>query len=329
MRSPYEAGRFAIIDRRGPAAQQELKQEVSAGLTAKRKYLPSKYFYDSRGSALFEQICGLPEYYQTRTELSILRSAARSIMRDLKEGSLIDLGSGANWKIRHLLDAANGSRGNIRYVPIDVCETAIVGASEELLCLYPDLTVSGIVADFLRDPESIAAEGNKLITFFGGTIGNFSKEACAAFLRNIASVMKSRDRLLVGMDMVKDRGMIEAAYNDDEGVTAEFNKNILAVINRELHATFDLSAFEHIAFYNEQTESVEMHLRAVRDVRAEIADIDMSVNIGMGETIFTEISRKFRKESFEASAAEAGLRITRWYQDRRRWFGLAELKARR
>lgn len=327
MRTAYEADRFEIIDRRS-GAHETMKEEVAAGLTADRKYIPSKYFYDSRGSALFERICELPEYYQTRTELAILKKSARQIMRELKRGNLIELGSGANWKIRHLLDAA-GARSKIRYIPVDVSESALVGAVEELLCLYPDLAISGIVADFQRETGAVCHEGDSLITFFGGTIGNFTPVDADRFLATLAGAMGERDRLLLGVDMVKDKAVLEAAYNDEQGVTAEFNRNVLAVVNRELKGAFEPDSFDHIAFYNEETESIEMHLRANEDISVEVAELELTVTLQKGETIFTEVSRKFRRETVEAMAARAGLRIANWYTDKKEWFSLVEMKKKK
>lgn len=326
MRTAYEADRFEIIDRKD-GALEDMKREVREGLTAEQKYLPSKYFYDSRGSALFERICELPEYYQTRTELAILKKSSRQIMRELKEGNLVELGSGANWKIRHLLDAA-GARSRIRYIPVDVCESALVGAAEELLCLYPELSISGIVADFQREMDRIGLEGDSLITFFGGTIGNFSEAEGQKFLSGLADAMGKRDRLLLGLDMVKQKELLEAAYNDEQGITAQFNKNILSVLNRELNADFVPGAFEHLAFYNSATESIEMHLRARENISVEIAGLELDVTMKRGETVFTEISRKFRRETVEEMAREAGLTIANWYTDRKEWFSLVEMKKR-
>ncbi len=302
-----------------------MRAEVLEGLTAPQKYLPCKFFYDSRGSALFEQICDLPEYYQTRTELSILQASAPAIMENLPHGSLIELGSGANRKVSMLLDAANGTRPKIRYVPVDVCEPMLRQASADLLDRYPDLAVSGIVADFTRDIDAISLAGPKLITFFGSTIGNFSEEDCAQFLQNVAGLMGSSDHFLVGVDMIKKRNLIEAAYNDAQGITARFNKNILSVMNHSLGANFDLSAFDHVAFYNEERECVEIHLRANRDVSVTLADIDLRVTLNKGETIFTEICRKFSREKVEQAASEAGLEIKRWFSDPRGWFSLVEM----
>lgn len=325
MNRIYTVDRLKITDCR-TAVHEDMEREIRDGLTAEQKYLPCKYFYDSRGAALFERICRLPEYYQTRTELSILRNAAGEIMERLKEGSLIELGSGANWKIRILLDAANGSRSKIRYVPVDVCEPALKQAAEDLLALYPDLAVSGIIADFHHERDRIMPDGDKLITFFGSTIGNFSTEESRIFLSSIAAKMQQRDRLLVGVDMIKRKEILEAAYNDAQGVTAQFNKNILAVVNRELNASFDFSAFEHHAFYNEKRECIEMHLRAGKDMSVPVPGLQLIVPMKRGETIFTEISRKYSRKKVETMAAESGLSVTRWFTDCREWFALVEMK---
>jgi L-histidine N-alpha-methyltransferase len=319
------AARLEIINSRISADRESMVQEIYAGLTEQQKYLPCKYFYDSYGSALFERICHLPEYYQTRTELSILRTAAPVIMKNMKDGNLIELGSGANWKIRTLLDAANGSRPNIRYVPVDVCEPALKQAVEDLIERYPDLAVTGIIADFHRDMDKIMVHGDKLITFFGSTIGNFNEEESRAFLKNIAAAMTLRDRLLVGMDLIKPKEMLERAYNDAQGITAAFNKNILTVLNHELNVAFDPSHFDHVAFYNEKRECIEMHLRANRDIYMEMEDIDLQLIMKRGETIFTEICRKFSRKKVEKMAAEAGFVITRWFTDDQGWFALVEL----
>lgn len=302
-----------------------MSREIREGLTAPRKFLPCKYFYDGRGSALFERICALPEYYQTRTELAILRRAAPAIMENLSEGNLIELGSGANRKVRMLLDAANGTRRKIRYVPIDVCEPMLQQAAADLLARYPELTIRGIVADFTRNLEGIDLAGAKLIVFFGSTIGNFSEEDCIALLRSVARSMQRTDRFLVGVDMIKSRDLMEAAYNDTRGVTAQFNKNILTVVNRALHANFDLTLFDHVAFYHERRECIEMHLCANRDLSVFVADLNLSITMKKGETIFTEICRKFSRERVERLADAAGLEIKRWFSDPREWFSLVEM----
>ena len=208
MISAY-SDRLEIIDCRSATGRNMMKGDARQGLTADQKYLPSKYFYDSRGSALFERICLLPEYYQTRTELALLKRTARALIEGLREGNLIELGSGSNWKIRHLLDAANGSRSRIRYIPVDICEAALIGSAEELLCLYPDLCVSARVADFQTEMEHMEIEGDKLITFFGSTIGNFKDAERSQFLKQLSGAMNLHDRLLIGLDLVKRRDILK------------------------------------------------------------------------------------------------------------------------
>ncbi len=302
----------------------DMKREVYEGLTAARKFLPSKYFYDARGSSLFEKICELPEYYQTRTELSILKHEADAIMRDTDGDTIIELGSGANRKIKALLDARNGLHSGLRYVPIDVCRSVLTRAAEELIVLYPDLKVQCIVADFTRRLHSLPFEGN-LIVLFGSTIGNFSEAEGGKFMRHIAASMGHGGRFLVGMDMVKPKDILEAAYNDSQGLTAAFNKNILNVMNRELKAHFDPADFDHAAFYDETRERVEMHLRANRDISVRIDALDMRVTMIKGETIHTEVCRKFKRETVERIATDAGLKIRRWFSDARGWFSLVEM----
>jgi L-histidine N-alpha-methyltransferase len=319
------AGKLKIIDEGRRDPRSAMKQEVLAGLTSRQKKLPSKYFYDPRGSDLFEKICGLPEYYLTRKELVILESAAAEIVKDLDRGNLIELGSGANWKIRKLLDAAKGAVSRITYIPVDVCESALRKSSEELCQRYPGLTIRGIVADMNDGVESIMNDADTLITFFGSTIGNFSVPEGGRFLRKIASAMKERDRLLVGVDLIKPKEELERAYNDEQGITAAFNRNILAVVNRELRATFDPACFDHNAFYNAKLGRVEMHLAANRDMIVKVTDLDLVLGIKRGETICTEICRKFDRRIVQAMADEAGLRISRWFSDRQCWFAVVEL----
>lgn len=311
---------------RSNAYCHDMGREVLNGLTSSPKSLPSKYFYDARGSALFEDICRLPEYYQTRTELSILKKAASAIMENVRRGDLIELGSGAHWKIQTLLEAVPREHlSAIRYVPVDVSESALVEASKELRALFPALNVFGIVADFTRHMEKIPMNGSKLFTFFGGTLGNFSEQEAVRFLKDIAEGMGRRDRLLIGIDMIKPKDTLEAAYNDSRGITSAFNKNVLTVINRELDANFDVADFDHVAFFNEKRERIEMHLQAARPVSVRIERLDLRLAFEEGETIHTEVSRKFSRASAEAMAERAGLAVSRWFTDGKGWFSLVEL----
>jgi len=303
-----------------------MAEDARHGLTAPQKFIPSKYFYDGRGSKLFEQICWLPEYYLTRTELALLRRKAVMLTRRFHNGDIVELGSGANWKIRILLDAMDKSRRTgIRYIPVDVSTDALVAAGEGLLNLYPELEVISVTGDFIRDLHQIQSDRPKLIMFLGSTMGNLDGDEARTFLKDLADNMGSQDRFLLGLDMVKPVEIMEAAYNDSQNVTAEFNKNVLLVLNRELGARFNLNDFEHVAFFNEQLSQIEMHLRAKRRLVVHFSDLDWSVRIEQGETVRTEISRKFTRPQVEALAQEAGLSVATWYSDRKRWFSIAEI----
>lgn len=326
MHSAFASKRLKIMSYMKDTFQSDISRDVLQGLTYGQKSIPSKYLYDAYGSRLFEEICSLPEYYQTRTELSILKSSATHMVQNLREVDIVELGSGSNLKIRTLLDACIRScKSDICYLPVDVSESALVEASLELLDSYTDLKIVGIVADFTKHIGKIPAGRQRLFVFFGSTIGNFSGGARIGLLKSVAKMMGPGDRFLLGIDMIKPVEVIERAYNDSMGVTAEFNKNILNVLNRELNADFDASHFDHVAFYHASKEQVEMHLRANRGVSVEINGLGIQVSMEKGETIQTEICGKFSRESAEAMAEEAGLRIDRWYSDPQGWFSLVEL----
>jgi L-histidine N-alpha-methyltransferase len=306
--------------------RSEIIKDISTGLNASKKSIPSKYFYDQRGSQLFEEICSLPEYYPTRTEMSILKLSAPIIMKSFKRGDIVELGSGANWKIRMLLDAAGPSTlSDLRYIPVDVSESALTEASEELLRLYPGLEVLGIVADFTLHMKAVPCDRRRLIFFLGSTIGNFNETMREEFLKLVAGTMNDRDSFLVGFDMLKPKATIEAAYNDTRGVTSEFNKNILRVINRELNADFIISHFDHVAFFNRDRERIEMHLRANRNTVVNINDLELELKIEKDETIHTENSCKFSRDGVKHLVKKSGLNIKSWYFDEKGWFSLAEL----
>jgi L-histidine N-alpha-methyltransferase len=306
--------------------RHEIKRDVLNGLTSAKKSIPSKYFYDEKGSRIFDEICNLPEYYPTRTELSILKNAAEGIMANFQGGDIIELGSGANRKIRMLLDAAgNSGCSSIRYIPVDVSQQALTDAVEELISIYPELEVLCIVADFIHHINVIPNSRPKLIVFFGGTIGNLDEEESISFLRSVRRIMKRGDRFLFGLDMIKSKEVLEAAYNDSQGTTAEFNRNILHVINRELNANFSSSFFDHVAFFNSEKERVEMHLKTSKDISVDISDLDFKFELKEGETIHTEICRKFSRESAGRMISEAGMAVTNWHTDPKGWFSLVEV----
>ena len=319
--------RLRILDYLDKVHESEIGQEILAGLQQPHKCIPSKYFYDAHGSWLFQQICSLPEYYLTRTELALLKQRAPEIMAFFSQesGDLVELGSGSNQKVKILLEAAGAALGNIRYVPVDISVEALYEASRELLELHEDLHVLGLIADFTRRLDFLP-QGRKLITFLGSTIGNFDREERIAFLRRIASIMHPGDRFVVGLDMVKPVSIVEAAYNDSQGVTAAFNKNILRNLNRLLNADFKVDDFEHLATYREDLERVEMHLRARRPSSATIGDLDLAVDFLPGETIRTEICQKFSRNRTIRDFQAAGLQAVGWYSDPSDWFSLVILQ---
>jgi len=314
---------FLDVDRR-----KQIIRDVRAGLTRPHKSIPSKYFYDLYGSRLFEQITRTPEYYLTRTELSILERSAPAIMEFLAcdGGDIVELGSGSTTKIKKLLDAAyTDGGGRFRYISVDICGSCIETVIEELPVLYPGLEVLGLRADF-TSRLYMPPRGKKLMAFFGSTIGNSTERECAVFLGKIKRIMNPEDRLLIGMDMVKPLPVMEAAYNDSEGITRRFNLNILSNLNRELKADFDLNDFQHLAFFNPDRERIEMHLRAKRAVSAWISDLSMAVTFRKGETIHTEICQKFSRERIERVFSEAGFWIEQWFTDSKGWFSLVVVK---
>ena len=322
----FKSPRFEIRNYLNNSFDKEISKDVFTGLTSDQKFIPSKYFYDERGSILFERICKTPEYYLTRTEISILKEMGEAIMESFENGYLVELGSGANWKIHRLIDTANTQEGeNMCYVPVDVSEPALVAASEGLINKYRKLKVRAIVADFTQHMDAIPNDMPKLIIFFGSTIGNFGEVESQKFLRIVANSMKSEDRFLIGIDMLKPKTVLEAAYNDAGGFTRKFNRNVLHVINRELSADFNASFFDHLAFFNGKKGQIEMHLRAKKSFLVEIKDLKLSVKFENGETIRTEISRKFEKNGAIEMFSKAGLDVNQWFTDSKKWFSLVEL----
>lgn len=319
--------RFSICNCLTGSFADQIAGDVIRGLTAPQKFLPSKYFYDARGSRLFEEICRLPEYYLTRTELSILEKERFRIMQPFSGGDLVEMGSGSCWKISRLIQACRGCEEgqDIRYIPVDVSEAAVRVAGEELTAEFPRIRVLGFVADFNTHLHFIPDTAKKYIMLLGSTIGNFSDETMQTLIAEVAATMHVGDRFLIGLDMVKDPAVIEAAYNDSRGVTREFNRNILNVVNRRLSADFPPGDFDHLAFYNPYLERVEMHLFARRDMKVTFGAIDLAVEIKKGETIHTEISRKFRKDAVTDLFTASGLSVERWFSDSQEWFSLAEL----
>jgi L-histidine N-alpha-methyltransferase len=298
--------------------ERQLADDVLDGLTRPFKELPPKHFYDSRGSELFERICALPDYYPTRTELAILRSRADDIVADAcGPAELVELGCGSTVKARLLLDSMSANGDAIRYVPVDVSERVVVEAAEALTATYPSLQVHGVVGDFERHLDRVPRPNGagRLVAFLGGTIGNFPPGSRRRMLRDIAQLLGPRDHVVLGTDLVKDPAVIEAAYDDPDGVTAEFNRNVLHVMNRELGANFEPGAFDHVAFFDRRREWVEMRLRAQRPCTVRIADLDLDVEFAAGEELRTEISAKFTRDRLAGDYAAAGLELRGWYTD--------------
>jgi L-histidine N-alpha-methyltransferase len=303
--------------------QRSLADDVLDGLTRPFKELPPKHFYDARGAELFDQICELPEYYPTRTERAILDASARELVELTGAVELVELGSGTAAKTRVLLDAMHAAGTLERYVPVDVTESMVRDCADELTEEYPGLRVHGVVGDFERHLDRIpSAAGPRLVVFLGGTIGNFPPGSRRRFLRQIAQLLGPEDHLLMGTDLVKDPVVLREAYDDSQGVTAEFNRNLLHVLNRELDADFDPGDFDHVALFDDRHEWIEMRLRARRDHTVLVRDLELAVHFHEGEEMRTEISAKFTRARLGGDLAAAGLGMVRWLTDPDELFAL-------
>jgi len=300
-----------------------LRADVRAGLSSTPKTLPPKYFYDARGSELFEEITRLPEYYPTRAERSILEARADEIADVTKARTLVELGSGSSEKTHLLLRALRDVGSLETYVPVDVSADAIEWALPGLAADYPALEVHGVVADFERHLDLLPDDGPRLLAFLGGTIGNFEPDQRARFLAAVGASLGPGDALLLGTDLVKDPARLVAAYDDAAGVTAEFNLNVLRVIDRELDADFDLAAFEHVAVWDADREWIEMRLRSTRDQSATVGGLDLTVSFQAGEEMRTEISAKFRQDRVARELNAAGLHPAAWWTDEAGDFALS------
>jgi L-histidine N-alpha-methyltransferase len=303
--------------------ERSLADDVLDGLTRPFKELPPKHFYDERGAELFDQICELPEYYPTRTERSILQASAAGIASVTAAAELVELGSGTAAKTRVLLDALHDAGTLKLYIPVDVTETMVRDCAQELTSEYPGLRVHGVIGDFERHLDRVPdPEGSRLVVFLGGTIGNFPPGSRRRFLREISRLLGPDDHLLMGTDLVKDPHVLTQAYDDAQGVTAEFNRNLLRVLNRELQADFDPEDFEHVALFNGEHEWIEMRLRARREHTTTVHDLGLSVHFEQGEEMRTEISAKFTRGRVQDDLAAAGLEIVSWLTDPEQLFAL-------
>ncbi len=297
--------------------------DVRAGLTKPFKELSPRYFYDGRGSELFEQITELPEYYPTRCEREILERHAPEICSTAGDpATLIELGSGSAAKTRVLLDSMRDSGGLRAYAPVDISEQITRDTAEAIAGEYA-IAVHGLVCDFERDLERIPLGGPRVIALLGGTIGNFEPAQRASFLARVANLLGEDDHFLLGTDLVKDRSRLEAAYNDSAGVTAEFNKNVLSVLNERLGCDFDLDAFEHVAFWDEENLWVDIRLRSLARQVVDVSSLEMHVAFNRGEEMRTEISTKFAREGLAGIYAESGLEMAGWWTDPEGLFALS------
>ncbi len=300
-------------------------QDVENGLRAQPKYLPCIYFYDEKGSQLFEQICDLPEYYLTRTEAEILQTYADAIVTLFpSQTDIIELGSGSSLKTRYLLEAFLRRHGQAFYNPIDISHTILRNSSLNLLQKYSGLEITAVAATYeegLKRMEQLSTRA-KLVLWLGSSIGNFEWTEAARFMRHLRETLTSNDSLLLGIDLKKERAVIERAYDDARGVTAAFNLNLLQRINRELDGHFNLIHFEHLALFNEQRNRIEMYLQSTKEQTVRIDKLNLKVNFAVDETIHTEFSHKFTPEDIRLLAYETGFTIKQQWFDKNGWFSL-------
>jgi len=303
----------------------ELIKEIYQGLIQSHKQFSSRFFYDDTGSELFEEITRLPEYYPTRTEKKILQENAGGILGDFDRIDIIELGSGDCSKISVLLDAIPKPKlANINYIPVDVSESAVLKSADILQCKYPAIKIYGVLADFMKHLSSLPGNSPKLICFFGSTLGNLTRNQANGFLLGLKKLMNPGDKFLLGLDMVKDSLILHKAYNDNQGITARFNKNILQVVNDVADTNFNTSDFKHLAFYNEKESRIEMHLETVEDMVIKSNYFPQEILLKKGETIHTENSHKFTDSDIQNFATATGLKIGNIYTDSNQWFSLVK-----
>ena len=320
--------RIRITDHYSGLNPSDKRTEIIEGLKDRPMRIPSKYFYDSRGSSLFRDITRLEEYYPARTEKSIMRRVFPDFMRDTDVDSLVELGSGDCSKISILLSSMRDSSiAEARYVPVDVSRAAIERSCTRLSKRFPELSIRGLVADFCSQLRRVPEGRRRLFCLFGSTLGNFSPGDAAELLSGIAAEMEDDDRFMLGLDMQKEPSVMESAYNDGEGVTASFNGNILRVAGRILSARIPSRKFDHLAFWNDSAGRMEMHLVAREYLSLESPHLGSPLEIDKGERIHTENSYKYTEGTIEFLAEAGGMEICRVFTDRRKWFSLVEMKA--
>ncbi|MFD5825745.1 L-histidine N(alpha)-methyltransferase [Lentzea sp. NPDC060358] len=308
-------------------AAHALRADVRAGLTASPKWVSPKWFYDAVGSALFEDITRLPEYYPTRAEREVLADRAAEIAATTGAHSLVELGSGSSEKTRLLLSALREHGTLQEFVPQDVSVSALTEAAHAIMADYPGLRVHGVVGDFTQHLSLLPGESPRVVAFLGGTIGNLIPQEREKFFRTVRDVLEPGEWLLLGTDLVKDEATLVRAYDDAQGVTAQFNRNVLNVLNREVGGDFDVEAFEHVALWNAEQEWIEMRLRAKRAVRVRIAGLGLTVDFREGEELRTEVSAKFREEGVRRELEEGGFALHRWWTDTEGRFAVSLARA--
>lgn len=292
-----------------------LRADVARGLAATPRSIPPKWFYDKVGSELFDRITRLPEYYPTEAERAALAAHAPEIVARAGCDSLAELGSGSSDKTRLLLDEMQASGSLRAYLPLDVSESALRDAARRLVERYPALEVHGVVGDFDRHLDRLPRRGRRMLAFLGGTIGNYEPRARARLLGSIASTLETGEAFLLGTDLVKSPDRLVAAYDDAEGVTAAFNRNVLEVVNRRLEADFAVDRFVHVARWNAEAAWIEMWLRSTRDQVVTVGALDLTVRFVEGEEILTEISAKFTRPRVESELSAVGLEVEGWWTD--------------
>lgn len=307
---------------------REFRDAVERGLSATPKAIPPKFFYDARGSELFEEITRTPEYYLTRTEAYILEQHGHEMLQAAgREPTLVEFGSGSSRKTRLLLDRLAAAQERMTYVPVDISPSIVAEHARRLLADYPGLTILGLIGDYHHAIQELhrTAAGPRLFLFLGSTLGNLEPAEAAAFLKSVRQALGPRDHLLLGTDLVKEPGVLEGAYNDAAGVTAAFNRNLLQRINAELGGRFDPGTFRHVAFFNQPASRIEMHLESLRQQAVRVEELGRDFPFAAGETIHTENSHKYNYLALERLVREAGLRLKTVWHDPEQWFAVSLL----
>jgi L-histidine N-alpha-methyltransferase len=320
--------RLEIVGDRSCDRLMVMARDVRTGLARAPRSIPPKYFYDEAGSHLFDVICTLPEYYLTRAERALLERHAEALVAQIRPRALVEIGSGMARKTGLLVRPMCARGAEAVYVPFDISPEAIAASAHALLAEHAPLRVRGVVGDFggdlaILDAAAPPAEGPRLFALLGSTIGNLDEREAPALLRRVATLMTPRDRFLLGVDLVKEERVLVAAYDDAQGVTAAFNKNVLRVLSRELRGDFDERAFDHRALYDARRERIEMHLVARRPQSVHLAAIDLAFDLGHCEAILTEISRKFTRASVDRALRDGGMRLDEWLADEAGAFALS------